>query len=262
MVSQSFNTSVVDIRHVQSILANQSDTRRIFDDLTRGEKKKRDEDMHYVSRVAIAIACVAEKLYQTARKAGEYGQKHEGCVEYYSDLKARDGAAKARESLYNSFVDHNDERFAAIGRDDSTPSLRKAREAWLAAQMYLNNELASIAAECGLDDAAKKTPSIGGGYADGFKRMAGNLYVSASEMLAHDNHPIAAAKLKSIGRAILNYGIDLENPVPSPADCISHMAKSGAKAHAKGDGWKEKIDFLDKTFKATAAGPAPDAPKS
>ncbi len=217
MVSKRFNTAQ-DILHTQAVLRKENDPARIMNALILPV-----DEFTANTRHAILIALAAEKVFQIAKKAEELAQKHEGCIEYYKSLVTRDRHA-ARAFIEDAKVSHNDDVFSKVLSDGSMPAaLRQAQATWLAAQLYLNNELSSIAegAAGSQDDFRRTIESLGASYGGGFKRAAGALYLTAAAMLKKDGLP--ADRFEAVGHGILNYAVDKDVKLPMPSDCVRRL---------------------------------------
>lgn len=166
------------------------------------------------------------------------------------------------------FVAENHKDFSYIGSEKDPAVLKSAQATWLAAQLYLNNEVKAIHDEITQPHFVGKTQSLGSVYADGFRAAASRYYAEAADVLRQHNLGDVADKLTRVSEHIANKILS-KNPA-SPAICAKALllykntAFSLACAHEKGAAALPEQSFIDACEKviriigtSSSTGPTP-----
>lgn len=159
---------------------------------------------------ALLVAQAAERTLQLADKAEEYANSSEVLISSYKEAfiirlqeKGQSYTSADRPWLEEDsagYAGYDCPIFKFIGADRDPDVLKAAQGTWLAAQVYLNNEVDAINA---YNSEAADTPcSMGPEYADGFRKAAAGYYKMAGDLLAKEGHLRAAESFTAIAKSI------------------------------------------------------------
>jgi hypothetical protein len=204
------------------------------------------------TKTALLVAQAAERAYRLAEKAESYAQNHENLVTYYK--KKNQGIPPEKTLLIDGasvgVVSYNDPVFKFVGSERDPELLKAAQATWMAAQLYLNQEIYAInTASAGLDGG----DSMGSKFADGFKKAAAAFYAQAAQLLDQEGHTAAAEKLKAAGRA-LDEHVKNHHP-PMPSAFTDYVYRYNRELFLGAAMTQEKEAALKKLVKLTAAPP-------
>ena len=280
MASNDFNSaieisktrSVMNLRlgEIISVIIGDSRVKELFDQAGKhpdeyagqptGEMALKLNVLTPGTKTALLVAQAAERAYKLAEKAESYAQNHESLVDYYK--KKNKGVPTENLLLIDEksagVVRYNDPVFKFVGAERDPELLKTAQATWMAAQIYLNQEVASI---------NKDVPTMGFRYADGFKKAAAGFYTQAAQLLSKEGHVTAGEKLDAVAKTLDAAVAGKAAPIPS--QFLNHLLNQAISkvmaAHLRQDGGeyyllpKEYEDTLQKLLKLTTPQPPPPA---
>jgi hypothetical protein len=221
-----------------------------------------DEDVSGDVRTALLVAQAAERTYNLATKAWDYAQKHEAHVNYYRALNR--GLLPSLHQYVDEeavgVIAYDSPVFKSVGSKHDPELLRRAQATWMAAQIYMNNEISSIKDDVTENKSPEKKRSMGPMAADGFKKSASEFYILAAQILRDEKYPETAEKFEAVGNAMLKYGVDNKN-APPPTRFLMSLLNQERHGHRdsnsvlSGEAWtlpKEYKDTLEKLINLTS----------
>jgi hypothetical protein len=161
------------------------------------------------TKTGLLVAQAAERTLRLAEK-----------IEALSITPVED--KEKREALYTSlsYVQMDSPVFKFVGSENDPDVLKSAQATWMAAQMYLNNEIDAVLYVSPFP-LEQRVAAAGKGFVDGLKKKAADDYARASFMLEGEGHDDAVARLSAVS-AHISAGI--KNPAsPSPQTLVETL---------------------------------------
>lgn len=161
------------------------------------------------TKTGLLVAQAAERTLRLAEK-----------IEALSITPVEDKAA--REALYASlgYVQMDNPVFKFVGSERDPDVLKSAQATWMAAQMYLNNEIDAVLFVSPFP-LEQGVTSVGKDFVEGLKIKAAQDYARASLMLGGEGHEDAVARLDAVSQEIRK---SIKNAAaPSPQDLVKKL---------------------------------------
>ena len=144
------------------------------------------------TKTALLIAQAAERTLQLAEKA-------EKCLNCHSvgTIPDKEDIAAIVEK-HPDFKEWNHPDFKFVGSERDPASLQSAQATMMAAQLFMNTAIKSVAGHYPLTHTDCYAGDYARNYADNFKKVAVGFYKEAADILKKDGHKDAANKLTQV----------------------------------------------------------------
>lgn len=169
-------------------------------------------DITPATKTALLVAQAAERIFLLSQKAEEISRNHANLVISGDELDA----------FSSGYMAHDDAMFSFIYAANRPEALVAAQATWLAAQIYLNNEVKAVNDAGDGASFSVTATTLGTLYVGGFVKASAAFYAQAADMLHAEGHGLAATRIGAVGKAIA----DIAPAAASlPSECINQLQR-------------------------------------